>query len=324
MRVTFSASSSLQYYAYYLSGLRSVLGPFEARFAQQDLPQLGNAREGLCVVLESGVRLFIAADDFSTINEEALDWCDAYGQVNVAPGVRSHRNGHKILPLGPGFGIRWEPRRVAYRYALSAAAVGREFAGFGARLKAFALHERTRAPLDRYMREESDGGYLFFLGTYWSKHPEANGPRQALWSAMCELTGIRVEGGFVGAPATVDDTIRATKRYTLDEYVAKTQRSVVALNTPAVHGCLGWKLGEYMALGKAIVSLPIASELPGEFVPGRHYLESNDEREAVEQVMRLSADRPLRSQLETSARQYFEEYVSPQAAVHRLIRHADP
>ena len=44
----------------------------------------------------------------------------------------------------------------------------------------------------------------------------------------------------------------------------------MAFNNPAVHGCLGWKLGELLAMGKAIVSLPIERTLPSPLERGVH------------------------------------------------------
>ena len=42
------------------------------------------------------------------------------------------------------------------------------------------------------------------------------------------------------------------------------------LNTPGVSGCLGWKLGEYLALGKAIISTPIQRQLLADLEHGTH------------------------------------------------------
>jgi len=47
-------------------------------------------------------------------------------------------------------------------------------------------------------------------------------------------------------------------------------RSSAVLNTPGVHGCLGWKLCEYLALGKAIISTTIQRQLPADLEHGTH------------------------------------------------------
>ena len=46
----------------------------------------------------------------------------------------------------------------------------------------------------------------------------------------------------------------------------RTARSAVVFNCPAVHGCLGWKLGEYLTLRKAIISTDLGRRLPAPLV----------------------------------------------------------
>ena len=43
-------------------------------------------------------------------------------------------------------------------------------------------------------------------------------------------------------------------RLSMDEYIKKTKESVLVFNTPSVCECHGWKLAEYLCMGKAIIS----------------------------------------------------------------------
>ena len=104
------ADSSLQYYGYYLAGFESIFGAVPLSFGTHDLPRLAAPQEGLAVELVDGRRIFVSAADRAAINEEALEWCDAYGMVNLDPRSRLLVGGHKLVPLGPGFGIRWGSR----------------------------------------------------------------------------------------------------------------------------------------------------------------------------------------------------------------------
>ena len=318
--ILISPDSSPQYYSYYLDGLTAALPGARVRYSVADTPRLTSPRDGLAVVLSSGRRLFIAADDHPTVNPAALGWCDVYGQVNLDPAQRKQPGGHKLVALGPGFGTR-QPSAVRAIASVLGASVhgGRHFAGPLPRARAVAKHQRDRLALTAYRPQPSSDDTLFFLASYWHRHPQANEARLSLWSAFQSKSGLKLEGGFVRSEDSIPAHLRASATYDLKRYVQRTQNSVAALNTPAVHGCLGWKLGEFFALGKAIVSLPLTREMPGEVHSGEQMLVVETSPEAVETVHRLAGNRPLRHQLERNARQYFDTWLSPTAIARRLI-----
>lgn len=105
----------------------------------------------------------------------------------------------------------------------------------------------------------------------------------------------------------------------MDDYLASTQRSAVALNTPAVHDCLGWKLGEFFALGKAIVSMPLTRTMPGPLASGEHLIVVDSVEQALEETVRLAADPAARLRLEAAAYRYFQQWLSPSAVIERLL-----
>jgi len=110
-----------------------------------------------------------------------------------------------------------------------------------------------------------------------------------------------------------------SKRYTLKKYIHKTQESAIVFNTPAVLDCLGWKLGEFLALGKAIISTPLTRVMPA---TGKRdfYLETKEEDIGV-QVRALMADKAARKRLEENAHQYYCDYLSPEKVIMNLIQH---
>ena len=103
------------------------------------------------------------------------------------------------------------------------------------------------------------------------------------------------------------------------EYVRRTKHSAVVFNTPAVHDCLGWKLGEFLALGKAIISTPLGRSMPGDFRHGEQYHMVEDDAEEIrEAVELLAANADYRHHLERSARAYWERWLSPTSVIRRL------
>src|SRR5207248_8247403 len=132
-------------------------------------------------------------------------------------------------------------------------------------------------------------------------------PPRARFIELCRRRDdIHFEGGF--APRRRNDMpelegLYSTRRYPIDEYIARTARSVVVFNTPAVHDCLGWKLGEFLALGKAIITLPLTRQLPSPLEHGTHVHVVDGSPASIESAVdRLLSDTEYRERLERNAR----------------------
>lgn len=110
------------------------------------------------------------------------------------------------------------------------------------------------------------------------------------------------------------------RRYSLKEYLSKLKRSAVAFNTPAVHSCHGWKLGEFLALGKAIVSTPLTRALPAPLLHGEHIHFVDGSPDSIrEAVCLICRDISYRQRLERSARAYYLQYLQPQHVIERIL-----
>ena len=90
-------------------------------------------------------------------------------------------------------------------------------------------------------------------------------------------------------------------------------------NTPAFWDCHGWKLGEYLALGKCIVSTKLSNDLPYPLEHGVniHLVENTEEamREAIEYII---SHPDYRHKLERGAREYWEKWGTPAASLNLL------
>jgi glycosyltransferase involved in cell wall biosynthesis len=310
--------SSYQYYGYYLLGFQQALGGVRFRFSRHDLPALRGPEYGLAVIEPGGRHIFIAADDHSDIDAAALDWCDVYGMVNVPLDRAGPASDRRIVPIGPSFGVRWQTTACAWSLLARARAAGRPaFAGLPARWRAATAHQRRRVQLDRYHAGRSDPDRVFFISSSWDRHPGAVTDREVFVRAAKSLPGVGFEGGIVGGH---DPATRAERSYTTAEYVTRTQSSLVVYNTPAVHGCLGWKLGEYLALGKAMLSLPISRSLPEPLTHGTNVHFVDGDAEALVDAIRLiRADDEYRRTLERGARAYFDRWLAPEVVANRLL-----
>ena len=99
----------------------------------------------------------------------------------------------------------------------------------------------------------------------------------------------------------------------------KTKRSVLVFNTPAFWDCHGWKLGEYLAMGKCIVSTELSNDLPFPLEHGKniHFVE-NDKDEIKEAIKYIIRHPDYRIKLENGARLYWEQYGTPEASLKLL------
>jgi hypothetical protein len=314
-----------------LEGLAAALGERALRFGTEGFPRsVRSGRVFACYVTESPERrAFLGFHDRADLDAAGLEWATVYGAVNVrpedAPGrvesgrVESGRvESGRVDPLGPLFGIRLRSQRLMLRHhaaRLRHATRPRTPAAILGRGKAFVEHERRRTTIDRYRPVTSDPDYIFYIAWPWAKHPEVNPPRVVFIEACRDAPGLAFEGGF--APRRRDDVAEvlpfsAKRRYPIGAYLARVGRSAVAFNNPAVHGCLGWKLGEFLALGKAIVSLPLDRALPAPLEHGEHLHLVDGSRAAIDDALdRLRRDHPYRQRLERNARAWYERHLAP-------------
>jgi glycosyltransferase involved in cell wall biosynthesis len=280
----------------------------------------------LIVHADRDYNVFVCHSDYAHCHERGLEWCDLYAKVNVDLAAVPDGYRERILPLGPSFGMQiYRPLHAFYR-ALRSFRPGdanprEHFANYYRQFR-YCVPEETYEPC------ESATDYVFFAGSLWIEEPDTNLARMLFIKACRRVDRVQFEGGFIPRRNHVGDpvgfeTLTVERPYPITDYIARIKRSAVVFNTPAVGRCHGWKLGEFLALGKAIVSTPLTRMLPAPLVHGQHvhYVEPAEDamKEAVERIVQ---DTGYRASLERSARAYYEEYLRPAAVVSRIVREA--
>ena len=293
------------YYTYVLRGFLDSGIATHVRFKRLDAPLGPVGSDGAAMILASPtrrLRFFVSTGDHNDINEAMLDWADAYGKVNLAFDEPPRSN---LIPVGPVFGITLWPLPAGYAEAFQMALAG---APLMQRVREIRFQAIARLPFERYTARPSEPSYVFHASRPWSgKHQGTNDARERFLRA-CRGLGIDVDGGILD------------ERLSLGSYLDRLQRSAIAFNCPAVHHCHGWKLGEYLALGKAIVSTPLSRQLPAPLVHGEHVHFVDDREEAIaDGVASVLADASYRAHLEAGARRWFDEHLAPVRVVDRLV-----
>jgi hypothetical protein len=103
------------------------------------------------------------------------------------------------------------------------------------------------------------------------------------------------------------------------QYLRLLAEHPICVTSGGLHRSLGWKLGEYVALSKAIVTERLAFEVPGEFAEGKNYLSYADAKGCVAAVKRLVHDQALRGSMMQSNRDYFLNHLRPDRLVANAL-----
>ena len=333
-KIVIDASSRVFYASYYIEGLYRVFGKKNVSFAGKGFSGLERRSEAFAFEHYfafphitgdgSATRYVVDFCDPPDINPSAYRWCDVYGKLNFNPGMTDPAHLGKIKPLPPAFGIRVWNACETVRHAFA------NFLRCGMRpLKPKKEYFRDyyiaflRPRLSAYfrLRGKSQRNYIFLVSTLWPDDDETNRQRK-LFLETAKATGLEVEGGFI---AQRDHRLYERYRdwvvarpFSAVEFIGNMARSAFVFSTDAVHNCLGWKLGEYLALGKAILSTPVSNTMVPALEHGRHVFFAKDGGALSDAVRTLASDDQLRQTLEAGAAEYFDRYASPEAVIRNL------
>lgn len=97
------------------------------------------------------------------------------------------------------------------------------------------------------------------------------------------------------------------------DYIELSKRALIGIYTRGIHHSLAFKLGEYLASAKCIVSEPLRNSLPVPLLSGRHFLSFETPQECVEHCVRLLQDSVLASEMRWNNWHYYEQEVRPTA-----------
>lgn len=352
MRVIIDPRSSYGYGSFYLKELKRQYGVQNVCYKISPFRKLPDLDNDIRFIIEQNgkqTKYFIHANDSYHIMKEDYEWCNVYGNVNANFAHYPKEKYPKQISLVPSYGISelsmkqtmwlafrcflqtWPTivRRKAWNKYKNCMEINPYYNikhYFGS---SYYKIWKNRLPLSRYTNNVvSEDDYIFFLSTLWynngeNKNDETVNLRRAHFIRACKsIEGIEYEGGLLGDKSSSNEKfadVLATHGEPFDQWIEKTKRSALVFNTPAFWDCHGWKLGEYLALGKCIVSTKLSNDLPHPLEHGKniHFVEDTEEsmREAVEYIL---AHPEYRHKLEKGARAYWEKYGTPEASLKLL------
>lgn len=332
------------YASWYLLGLRRLFDKNQIVFdvhpfinlSYSNIKQLNSGMAFIFKNQQEERKIFIDFEDNANIFEDRYEWCDIYGKVNCRQeDLDSHS---KLVVLGPACGLQIDNKLSAIKLCLSNYLKGHRYSyvPLSTMLRDYLYTFIRRRPIEIYEKHAKiKDNYVFHASTLWySKGTMAttNVYRGAFLRA-CQKANVNIEGGFfyVDGKAVLEEAPDYPKykeeykdfiynqRLSMDDYIKKTKESFVVFNTPSVCDCHGWKLAEYLCMGKAIISMPLTREMPGNgLVHGEnvHFVESSDD--IYNAVQKIKMDKDYREKLERGARQYYEKWLAPEVVIKKI------
>lgn len=344
MQITLDPRLKYNYASWYLLGISKLFGQKNISFDVQPFITLlyNSTRDynsGFAFIISDGTdsrKIFIDTEDVAVVFEDRYRWCDVYGMVN--PTAEQTSAYSKLVAIGPEFGITLSSRYLSVIHCCRAFIAGRRYTSipFKIYLRDYLYTNIRRRRLEAYETPcNIKANYIFHASTLWyNDFAAANTNRyRGEFLEACQKACLEIEGGlyYIDGPAVLAEMpdypkykeiykeFIYDKRLSMDDYIRKTKESVMVFNTPSVCGCHGWKLAEYLCMGKAIVSTPLTRELPAPVVHGEniHFVHSTEEM--YQAVVRINTDEAYRRKLERGARAYYEKWLAPEVVIRRLV-----
>jgi glycosyltransferase involved in cell wall biosynthesis len=323
----------VQYATFYINGLQSVFGKQNVTFANKSELNLFILQQKVLNMsflvinpeVSQIIKVSIDHGDFNTIlDSETYKWADVYGKVNTNWTLTPLAKYPKIVCMASNFGVRGFNLYESIYYSLinfivlKPKNIKRYFAQF--------YKQKNKLWIDQYPLSKAQNNYVFSVNTLWYNDKEnnlnatTNKVRANFMETCLSMPDIVFEGGFVPSQLGNDSFkhLHLKQPLTQFEYISKLQKSVLAFNTPAVWNCHGWKLGEYLCMGKAIISTPLSNDLPAPLIHGESIHIVQNQQELIDAINLLNRDSEYRNKLEYGAREYFKKYVSPDASIKLL------
>jgi len=329
----------LQYSTYYILGLYKVFGKEKVQFSKRHFKTLNRKNDSnaynhymafVVKTQDSLQKYIIDFRDKRTVKENAYQWCDKYAKINFSETLTEKRYHEKIISIPPSFCVKiWKKYEMFYHCFFNAlksnfsllVPLKRHFSDYYAQYTRPTIKEYTKK-----VPNTDNKNYVFMIGTLWPHKNCIEGTnltRKTFVESCITNKKISFEGGFFANPKhpQYEDfkEVAYTERIKTSVYIKNTKKSLFVFNTPAVHECHGWKLGEYIAMGKAVISTPLSNKLPEDMVHGKHIHIVSNKEEIKESVSLLANDHSYCKKLEDGVKAYYLNHASPEAVIKHII-----
>ena len=298
----------------------------------------------LDIVLDGSIRLHFDTHDSQDLALGELDECDFYFKRSYSPRLVSslpEPQQQKVLALGLNYcvlpdGIDLLAARRGLRVGQGLReklSVCRQALG----VRSWRGHDPRLSSMEHPPEFDAEPRVLFLSAAYDPyENPDRsrdkiedrislNEMRARCIRALRQALGDKFSGGFVPSAYALEHYAELVAEPDVTapaHYFAAVRSHPICVATTGLHGSIGWKLAEYVAFARAILSEKLVYRVPGDFGPERNYLEFTSPDESAAAAVRLIEDHDLRNRLMWNNASYYQRYLRPDSLVKNAIETA--
>ena len=163
---------------------------------------------------------------------------------------------------------------------------------------------------------------ILYSTRLWKGHDELNESRIML--------AYKLREHFDGAIAGVSDSplsrklcpdlILPHKVTRRKNFIDLINCSAVCITTTGLWNSTGWRFGEFVSAGKAILSEPLHFKVPGDFQEGKNYLAFSSIDDALCKCEMLLRDPYKRMAMEIQNLDYYFQYLKPDVLIMNTLK----
>lgn len=295
-----------------------------------------------CVVNKK-IKIVYDTFDGATIDQDALSWCDYYFKRSYS--FLEMKENPKIMPLGFNYAVfgsnDFSLQRIIYSLGFSyIKKKPKDVVNILVRhspLSFFLKHSAGKlnasiSDFEDIPRFDLPFRVIFFT-RLWDpgrtnnqdliqEREFMNTMRVNLIRTLKKNYGESFIGGleateFAGkyfSDIVVPDSLTNKKNY-----LRLLRKSSIGISTAGLLKSNGWKIAEYIAGAKAIVSEKLYYEVPGDFLPEKNYLQFTSVEECINQIERLR-DPEFRFRLMEQNFVYYHRYLRPDMLIWNTLK----
>ena len=300
------------------------------------------ALNGLFVTLNDEKVLFYDTSDGPSLNDDALEIADAYFKRSYLYTAIPDFFRSRVFPLGLNYEVytgkldHHEFARTFFRKNLISGRpveLMRSIAKFASisflptTLNMYSLPKPDHEPRVLFMARawDPDGELPGSSLPLEQKHQRAclNETRARCIKLLRKELGPYFYGGFDQShyakekfkDLLLDNSSISSKK----NYISLLHQHPICIATTGLHGSIGWKMGEYVAFSKCIVSEKLNFTVPGNFAKDRNFFEFDTPELCLQKVMELVGDRFARRQMMEANWLYYTTHLRPERLVANTL-----
>ena len=301
------------------------------------------------VILNDTVKVaYDLADGYQSIHrldlfDKAIEDIDFYFKRSYDPNIHTnHKYGYKVKPLGLNYHVTCKNNPI---YKFSSANKGIK------KIKDFIKYNKSQKSYYnniKYYNFESENHFdsynvMFFVRLWDSNILSLDNLLKSYsyltyneinqlydkWKYQMDyvtsqridlVNGLKKELGdkFIGgledneiARKLCPELISKNKYTDKFQFMNMTKSNNICIASVGLHDSIGWKFGEYVAAGKAIVTDPLKYVLPGDFKEDKNYKCYSNIDECINKVKILLSDIDEVHRMEENNIKYYKKYVRP-------------